>query len=252
MKIIIPQNIFAGIFAFVVSKELHANIEVKPASMITSELESGSYDLALIPSLDLLKHNDLFVSSKTAISFDGPISNSYLYFIPEQANVESVLLRGDVSINEIVLSKILFSESYKINPEIKLDSGEIDFENNNYLISGNENLEHLIKRNGVSFSESLAEIINYPYSNFIFAAKDQNKITEFNSLISNIDENIDDKLDTIVSQLSLKSEIVSFLKNNINSVYYEMTENEITGLHETMRLVFYHGIGEEIKEIRFV
>ncbi len=168
MNIAISQNIYAALFALALPDELKEKINIKESSLITKELIEGKYDVGLIPSCDLLTHNDLFVSKKYGISFEGALSNSYLYFAPEQISFQKILLRGDISSNDLVLSKILFSEQFDIDAEFLIDTGEIDLENNNYLIVGLENNQYAVANNGLSFADQFADLIDYPYVNFCY------------------------------------------------------------------------------------
>lgn len=99
------------------------------------ELLKDQETLAFIPSLDLINHKDLYVSSKFCIGFESYISNSYLYFASAANEFEKVLLKGDVSANEVLLSKIIFKEIYNIQPEIELDVYEKFNDAKNYLVS---------------------------------------------------------------------------------------------------------------------
>ena len=42
------------------------------------------------------------------------------------------------------------------------------------------------------------------------------------------------------------------LNDNINTVYFDFTENEREALDELLRLPFYHGIVEEITEVKYL
>ena len=115
MKIVIPQNIYGAILSLNFPDSLKEKVEVKPSSMITSEIVNGNADIGLIPSFDLLNHSDLKISGNFGVSFDGLLSNAYLYFAPEQNRFEKINLRGDVSSNEIILTKIMFQERFNID-----------------------------------------------------------------------------------------------------------------------------------------
>jgi len=92
MNIIIPQNIYSALFAFSLPDNLKENIIIKESSLIIKELEKNKDNVGLIPSLDLLLHPEIFVSETFAVSFDGLLSNSYLYFMPEQNGLKKICL----------------------------------------------------------------------------------------------------------------------------------------------------------------
>jgi len=252
MNIAIPQNIYSALFALVLPDELKSGVSIKESSLITKELKEGKFDVGLIPSCDLLTHKDLFVSQKYAISFDGILSNSYIYFLPEQHNFKKILLRGDISSNDMILSKILFSEQYGIEAEFSIDTGNIDLDNNNYLIAGLENNEFALNKNGISFSDQLAELIDYPYVNYVLAATSKEKIEKFTSNLKNVDEQITSNLEDLTGKLGIDTKLQTLILENNKSVYFDLTENEIEGLNEQLKLIYYQGIIEDIVEVKFV
>jgi hypothetical protein len=252
MKIVIPKNIYGAILSLNFPDRLKEKVEVLPSSMVSAEIINGKADVGLIPSLDLLKYPDLKISGKIAISFDGLISNAYLYFVPELNRFEKIKLRGDVSSNEIILTKIMFQERFDIDVEVILDTQTLDFDENNYVIVGGENEEHVISRNGVSFADQIAELIDYPYVNFVLASKDENKLNELESHLKDIDRIVEDELFNLLSKMKLPKENEDMFVENIDSLYFEMTSNEKEALNELIKLAFYHGIIDEMKELNFV
>lgn len=252
MNIAIPQNIYSALFALALPDELKNGISIKESSLITKELKEGRFDIGLIPSCDLLTHKDLFVSKNYAISFDGVLSNSYIYFVPEQHDFKKILLRGDISSNDLILSKIFFSEQYGIEAEFAFDNAEIDLANNNYLIAGLENNEYALKKNGISFSDQIADLIDFPYVNYVLAATSKEMLEKFTARLKNIDEQITSNIDILIGKLGIESDLQTLIKENNKSVYFDLTENEIEGLNEQLKLIYYQGIIEEIIEINFV
>jgi len=252
MNIIIPQNIYSTLFALTLPDEQKGKIIVKESSLIAKELEKDKESVGIIPSFDLLRNSELFVSQKFAISFDGFLSNSYLYFQPEQNTLDKILLRGDLSSNDLILSKILFPEQYGIQPEFAIDINPIDFESNNYLIVGMENDSNPITKNGISFSDHVAEMIDYPYVNFILASHNEENLKEFSDSIANINELIESNIQQYLDKLKLDSKLNKMIGNNMDSVYFDFTENEREALEELIKLPYFHGIVEELTEIKFI
>lgn len=252
MKIIIPQNIYAALIAMSLPDELKKNIEVKPSALICKELENDSSAIGLIPSLDIFKHRELFISSKLGLSFDGVLSNTYIYFQPDQIAFANLFLRGDVSTNEIILSKILFSERYSQDVNIVLDTAEFDLDNNNYIVVGNENLDYNPIDKGMSFADQIASLIDYPYVNFIWASKTEGNIMELQQSLPELDKKIEDNIEKYLSKIDLQDNLYDSIVAELNSVYFEMTENEKEALVELIKLPFYRGIFDEIIELKFV
>ena len=249
MKFTIPQNIFARLLANSLSAFERFEIVEAQSAMIVNEVESGKSELGLIPSYDLLQHSELYVSKKIGISFDGPLSNSFLYFKPEQRSVDKLYLTGDVTTNEIILCKIIFLEKFGISLSPELTTVESDLINENYLVVGNNNFKNNLFEKGISFSEIVAEYIDYPYVNYVLVSKHEILLTEISKLEQKVDETVEDNLIKFLAESNLSENGKSFIRNNFDSVYYEITPNEITGLTELLRLAYYHGIVKEITEI---
>lgn len=254
MKILLPQNIFAALFGLACPESLKADLSVKNAGLIYSALMEEDYDVALIPSLDIIKNEQLFVSGKYGISFDGPLSNSFIYFSEKETETFSDLyLRGDLSVNEFLLIKVLFKERFNKDVNLIADSQELLIGERNYLISGNENfLNSKLFSKGISFADIFSEVLNFPYVNFIFVSQKEEILKEFNSLLDNINEKIAHNLTEYLEMIGVNEELKVFILENNDSVYYDFTENEEIGLTEVTRLPFYYGLTEEIAEIKFI
>lgn len=255
MKIIIPQNLFSAIWALTLDDKDKAELVIKKSSLVTQSLMNNEAELALIPSMDLLSHKDLFVSTKFSIAFDGNVSNSLFLFSENKTEIETVTVRGDVSSNELILTKLLFSERFDMDVEVELDTNEdasLD-PDKNYLIVGNENYFDPDKLfNKVSFADLLAELLNFPYVNFVVASKSEEAIKQFNENYVEVDSLIEDNADDYLTRLSLDPVVKGFLAENINTIYYDMTTNEEMGLTELIRLPFYHGMIKDIIEVKFI
>jgi hypothetical protein len=250
MKIAFPQNIFSAFISFNLSK--NHEIVFKPSSLIIKEIINDDAEAGFIPSFDLINESKIFLSKKIGIAFDGNLSNSYLYFVPDKNEVKSIYLRGDITKNEVILSKILLKEKYDFEPEFILDSGDVNFEERNYLITGQENYKYQDAKNGISFSDHVAEFIEFPYVNFVLASKSSDTIRLLETELKSIDERIEKNIDEILNHYNFNLNLRQVYAENLNSVYFEMTENENIGLSELLRLPYYHGIIEDIIEPNFV
>lgn len=250
MKIAFPQNIFSSFISFKLVR--NHNIVFMPSALIIKNINNDEVDAGIIPSFDLIGNSKIFVSKKFGIAFDGNLSNAYLYFVPGKHEVKSIYLRGDITKNEVILSKILLKEKYNFEPEFILDSGDLNFEDKNYLISGRENYDYQISQNGISFADHVAEFIEFPYVNFIFASKDSEFIKTIDKELNFIDDSFEKNTDEIFNGTNFNSNLRQVYKDNLNSVYFDMTENENMGLIELLRLPYYHGIIQDIIEPNFV
>lgn len=251
MRILFPKNIFCRILFQALPEDLKNQIEFKEASMISNELEKENADLALVPSCDIIKHPHFFISKNIGISFDGQLSNSYIYFIPRQNKFEELFLGGDVTSNEVLLSKILFKERYSSDIEIQLAAGEQN-KTRNFLFTGDLNFVNEKYLEGLSFADELSTMLFLPYVNFIFVAKEEKYIRSLNENLKNPDGWLEKNISSVLDKLELTTAQNNFIIENFNSVYYEMTENELEGLTELIRLPYYHGIVDEIVDLKFV
>lgn len=250
MKIAFPNNIFAKTLAASLPETVTSRIYYKESSLIASELETGKADIALLPACDLLKRETLFISQKAALSFDGDLASSYFYF--NSSNLNEIILRGDVCSNDVVLSKILFKEKYDISPQFLIDTHKEIDNSKNYLIAGDENFTGSRFERGLSFADELSILLYLPYVNNVFASNTEGVIEEFNSFMEKIDQKIEDNLEACLTGLQLDAPVKEFFMNNFNNVYFEMTDTEKEGLTELLKMPYYHGIVEELHELKFV
>jgi len=252
MKLLIPPSVFAGILTFDLPDSVLAHLHSVPSSLLFKELERSAYDAALVPSMDLLKYKDFFVSGKVGISFDGALSNSYIYFARKEYAVSSVFLSGDVSSNDALVAKMVFEEFYNTPVQITLEKEIKDFGKKNFLISGNKNFDNNLFEKGISLSEQLSEFLDYPYVNFVWVSDDEDKLLELNRLFEKIDEKVEDSIELILKNFPLPGEAKKFIVENLNSVYFELTENERDGLNELLKYAYYKQMVEDIVEPKFV
>jgi hypothetical protein len=95
-------------------------------------------------------------------------------------------------------------------------------------------------------------LIDYPYVNFVLASKDENLLMELVENLQDIDKKIENNLFNFLSKMKLPKEHEDLFVENIDSLYFELTDNEKEALDELIKLTYYHGIVEEIKGLSFV
>ena len=131
--------------------------------------------------MDLLSHKDFFISRSLGISFDEPISNSYIYYDQKEKNINEIVLSGDVSSNEAILTKILFSETYGIDIQLSIEKPNGGSSTKNRILTGDRNFIENNFNSAISFTEEIIELISAPYINFIFACESENVLKKFHS-----------------------------------------------------------------------
>lgn len=253
MKLFMPSNIYSKILKSFLEKNNQLEIILKESSLLSKELENDREAVALIPSLDLINHRELFVSGKSGISFDGTLSNSYFYLTEnEERTLGKILLRGDVSLNEIILTKILFDERFSSEVEITLDTHKEPDGSQNTLVVGNENFSFWDYNSSISFSDQMAELLDYPYVNFIFASNSRDALENLEAKLLDIDSFIEENIDTILDGINTTDELKLYVKENLGSLYFEMTNNETEALSEMIKMVYYHGILDDLFDVKFI
>jgi len=222
------------------------------STLIHKDLEYNSASVAMIPSLDLINQRNLFVSNKYAISYTGVLSNSYLYFFKGSKDFKKINLLGDINLNDAILSKILFIEKYNSVIELVHETGNIIDSTKDYLISGDENFNNHTYENAISFADLISDMIEMPYVNFIFASHNKKSMMEFNSCIDNINDKIKKNVELVLENSQFDNIARKFILENIDSVYYDVTKNELNSLKELIKLLYFHMIIDDIFEVKFV
>ncbi len=250
-KILLPKNVFSKIFLSELSLGENTAVEFHPASIIAKKLLQEENSIGLIPTLDLLTFKDLFVSSKIGLSFNALLSNSYIHFKEGQETLEQIFLKGDVTTNEIILSKILFKEFYDVDVTPILVKDDATHINDNTLIVGDENYEKELFLNGLSFAEEIIELLDAPYVNFILTGSSEVLLKEFaekhrDELLNGHTEDYS-KLLTGITQTSM-----DFISVNIQHIVFDLEDQDLEGIKSLMQLPYFHGILKDMIDIKFV
>lgn len=252
MKLLLPKNTFSEFFEKLIDKNNIDEVNYLPSSQISKALELDSDSFGLIPSCDLLTHHDLNISSKLGISFDGLISPSYFYFSNNFGADAKVHVYGDVTSNDLILSKILINERYDIDIELILETKPRNETIENFLICGDENFKSNLFERGISFADQVAEYMNMPYVNYVMVSKNEEIIKEINRQSLNFDMKFEDSIENLLTQSTFSNEVKEFINLNIGSIYFAMTDIETESLSETIKLPYYHGMIKDLHELKFI
>ena len=231
--------------------EKSLNVINLPSSLIAKQISEDKNSIGLIPTLDLILNKDLFVSSAIGISFDALLSNAYIHFKEEQQTINELFLKGDVTSNEVILSRILFKEFYDVDVKTTLLNQEIDEYDENILIVGDENFEKELFLNGLSFAEEIIELISAPYVNFVVAGTSEEVVKEFNSKYINFfKKGHSDKFDNLFPSLSQTS--LDFISVNIQHIVFDFDEQDLESISSLLQIPYYYGLIKDIIEVKFV
>jgi hypothetical protein len=252
MKLILPDNIFSRLFANNLPEEIKGKAVYLPAPAIPSELKKDPLAAGLITPMDILNIPEVFISSKAGISFEGALSNSYIYFQPEQKDFKSLSLFGDVTSLEIILSKIFFKENYNTDIEVELLSSFTKAEGKNILVTGDLNFVSMNFNTGLSFAEEMTDLLSLPFVNFILASFSTDILEDMHSAVSGISTKIYDMIEKDYKDEHIPLEAKLFIKENAPSLIYEFEAQDIDDIHQLVRLPYFYGIVSDIIEPKFV
>ena len=252
MIIYFPQNIFTDLIKNALPEKLSIRIKFQPSSLITSEILKDPNSIGLIPTLDLIRHNDLFVSKNFGISFEESMCNSYLYYSSERKDFEDLYIIGDISSNEAVGAKLILKELYGLELKINLLIDYTKAIGKNILSVGDINFENDKYINGISFAEEITEVLSLPYVNFVLASLNQKSIEDFHKSIGNVQTNIYNNVETDNFSANLSDNARQMFKENISSFICNLDGQDIEGINQLLRLPFFHEIISDIIDVRYV
>ena len=250
-KFYLPRNIFSQILLSEIEDKSEIDFQFVPSALIVKNISNEIDSVGLIPTMDLITNKDLFVSSEIGISFDALLSNAYIHFKEEQETIDELFMKGDVTSNEVILSKILFKEFYDVEVKTTLLNKEVTDFKDNILIIGDENYEKELFLNGLSFAEEIIELINAPYVNFVLAAKSEETLKEFNSKYKNsLTKGHSDNFDNLFPDIPQTS--LDFLSVNIQHLVFDLEEQDLEGIKALLQLPYFHGMIKDMIEVKFV
>ena len=250
-KILLPQNIFSRIFLSEINLNDDYTFEFNPSSLITKKLSQEENSIGLIPTLDLLSFKDLYVSSKIGVSFNALLSNSYIHFKEGHEKLEQIFLKGDVTANEIILSKILFKEFYDVNVTPTLVKDENAHTNDNSLIVGDENYEKELFLNGLSFAEEVIELIDAPYANFVLSSSSETVLKEFTEIHrDNLLNGHTEEYSVLLKGFTQTS--LDFISVNIQHIVFDFEDQDLEAVKSLLQLPYFHGMIKDMIEVKFV
>lgn len=250
MQLYFPDNIFTRVLFDGFVDELKEKVNFLPSSILSKTLNDNKSSAALIPTLELITNKDLFVSKSVGISFDGPLSNSFIYYEPGLKEIEKIKLAGDISSMEVILSKIIFKELYDSDIEIAIQTKLDSKISGNYLIAGDENFNNSRFENGISLAEEVIDLISAPFTNYVLASNDKNLLEEYSSKLLPVLDKIEYSNNSFPGNYNLKSS--EFINDNFNSITYKLDEQDIAGINELLKLPYYHGLIKDLIEVNFV
>ena len=254
MNYLFPDNLFSRFLAYSMPEVERQRIIFLPSAQLTAALRKDKNAIGLIPTLDLIKHEELFVSKLGGISFESEFCNSYFYYPanPDQKKITEVILSGDVSSIEAILCKILFAELYEQEVKITLQSSSDISSDKPVLLIGDNNYINEKCMTGISFADEVIEILSAPFVNFVFASRDKKSLEDFNNVFTALIPKYYESVLPFISLLDYSEEMKDKIRQEFSSFVFEFDSMDLDGIAQLTRLPFYHGMIKEMIDIKFV
>ena len=252
MNILLPHNIYTNLLAQALPETLHHTLGYKNASLLGKSLAEQKADIVLLPVTDLLQHREFFISQRRGISFDGPLSNAYFYFAPEQQHIHKVILAGDISGTEVLCTKILLRELYNEEAEISISTTKTESSQSTLLLSGDANLENNRFFSGMNMTEEIMDVIDLPFVHYVFASLEEETLKQFETLTEGIESRIYEAVEQEDWEFRLSPDAKEFFRSNMSHVVYEFDEQDKEGIRQILRLPYFHSIADDLVDIKFV
>jgi len=251
MNLYLPNNIYSRLFAESLADKKELNISYLPSALISSKLAEDKIGVALIPTLDLLKNKNLYVSSKLGLSFERGLSNSYFYF-DQTDNISNLTLLGDVSSTEVILSKVIFKEEYGLDVNIEISQNR-NIANKNKLVVGDSNFISGDVNHGLSMSDKISDIFDFPlpFVNYAFVSLDKEKIKFVDNKAEEIQNKILNTKENSELFNSFNETSKNFIIQNISSLILNLDEMDREGLVEILKVPYYHGLIKDMIDVKF-
>lgn len=251
MKLYSPDNPFTRLLLDKLKDKLSLIVEYLPSVSIKEKLLMDSESVSILPVLDLIKTKDVFISKDVGISFEFSLSNAFYYFNSENDNLDIIQIRGDISSTEVILSKILFSEIYDKKIQIVI-SPSTQIDKDNILLVGSGNFQNNEFLKGMSFTDQIVETIGLPFVNFVIASQNSSLLNELNRNAIGVSDLINDSIENSNYKFPCSDEFKQFIKENADSLVYELDHQDIEGINQILRLPYYHGVIQDIVELNFI
>lgn len=255
MKILHPDNFF---FNSLFALQKLSDVSVKsPAMLLSKLLSSSDAEAAFIPAMDLVTHHDFFVSKKFCLGFDGQLSDSFIYFKKDEEDFDHFNLSGDVSTTESLLLKFLMKENYEKDIQLKIvDPNKLadvlSGNDLNILVAGDANFQSEKFLTGLSFADEIVETFDIPYINYLLASKSEESLKAAEKLFEGAEENYFSAFEQKKWENPFGANFEDYMQKNFSRLILELAPDDIDAAMHLIRLPYYHGMTEDLNEIKFI
>lgn len=254
MKIIAPENIFTRLLFEPKQYSNKISVLYLPAKEILMNFLQRDDDLAFIPAFDIFNtdaETKLLVSKNIGISFQAELSNMYLYFAGEEKEFRDIAIIGDYSDTEIMFSKVILQELYRIKPNI-IPSGEDAIGKMNCVIVGDTNLKNNRFLSGLNMAEQGIEILKLPFTHYLLVGKEENTVEAINDIFKEATPLVYEVIENNWIKKEYSDDVNTFFKQRIPHIKYNFSEADLEGLSQLLRYPFFYGQTENIIDIDFI
>lgn len=252
MNIYFPNNIFTRLITASLPGRLAEGVKYLPGAMVTGEILKDESSVGLIPTFDLIKHKELFVSRTFGISFESHLCNSYLYFPSRGKNIENIYLAGDVTSNEAVGAKLILKELYSSEVELNLLNDINESEGKNVLLVGDDNFSGGKFAAGLSFAEEITEVLSLPYVNYLLVSADRSLLEKLHPSVDDVQARIYDIAEEDHFEVRFPETVREKIRGGLSSFICKLDDQDLEGIEQLLRLPFFHEIIQDIIEVNFV
>jgi len=252
MKLLFPDNFYSRLIKESLPDALNKEISFLPSALIADKTSADPDIVGLVPTLDLIRHKDLYISKSFGITFESSLCNTYIYFNTHDKNINELFIGGDVSSMEVILAKILFEEVYDSSIDIKISPDLSKLDGKNFMLVGDENFNNKNYSRGISFAEEIADAFSIPFVNYVFASSSDKLIKEINKQLKNISTFIYDKIESGGFGSGLTEEQKNYIIDNFSSFIFDLTDQDMEAVNQLIQLPYLKGIVDNITEVKFV
>lgn len=251
MKLYLPDNIFSRLIFENLPGEIKQKTSFLPSALIAKKLSEENESVGFIPCLDIINHRELVVSKKYGIAFESEFANSFIYYNKLNNPITEFSLMGDVSSQEVILTKVFLKELYDIEASLNIITSENIDDEKNIVAVGSINYKNDNFTSGLSFALEMEDIVGSTYVNYILACKSETVLNDLHLLLQGIESKI---YDFVVEENDFmkQNEIAEIIRQNISGVIYEFNEGDINSFEQLLQLPFMHSFIEEIPEVKYL
>ncbi len=145
---------------------------------------------------------------------------------------------------------MMMNELYTIEPRFLIKTPAEALNDKNIILAGDIAFTSGKYKEALSFGEEVVEMSDLPYLNYVLAARDSGKGRQAEKILSGLFERFYDTLEGD-ELFGIDTESRSFVRENMPNTILDIDEADIEGLNNLLRMLFYEGLADDIRELKF-